>query len=168
MPPTRERDDRAAAAERLDEDAAHPLRARGQHEHRRRVERGRDAVRSAATPSTRRVRQVADEPLDDPAPRALADECERRAGNLRRREPPRLRELLDSLVVLEHADEERPRRLGQRPHRPEERLEVHVRREDGGRLDPVRADEPGRVVGDRAHRVGAPQAPSRERGRRAG
>ena len=74
------------------------------------VERGGDLLggelaRPSATP------QLADERLGDVGARALADDAQRRRRDARRGEPPRLREAVDVLVRLEHADEERDRLL---------------------------------------------------------
>ena len=88
--------------------------------------------------------------------------CSVAAGHLRGDGPPGLGQLVDPLVVLEHTDEQRSRRRGQGHGRAEERLQVHERGEDGGRLDTVRADERRRVVGDRPHRIGPAQRGDRD------
>ena len=136
-------DDAAAAAERLDDDAAEALRARREHEHGRLVERA--ATSGVGSDSVQRVcaGRSRDELLRHVAKRPAPDEVERRVRDARRGEAPGLREHVDGLVALEHADEERDGPLGQRHGlRLEERLEIHERRELGRRLDPAARTRP--------------------------
>ena len=92
-----------------------------------RVSRGVHSTCSGSSATSRSARS-----RSEPSP----DDVERRPSQLRRRAAPRLDERVERLVALEHADEDRARRLRQRRGRPlEKRLGVDVRREDGGRLD---------------------------------
>ena len=148
-------DHRAGAAERLDEHAAHPLGARGQDEERRFVERMGDLGLAEELVPARLRGHVAQQLLDGRPQRPGADEPEARTGNLRRGDAPRVRQPVDVLVALEHADEQGlwPLRQGLRRFL-QERVEVHERRELIGRLQSERADERRRVPRHGADAVG--------------
>ena len=89
------------------------------------------------------LRELCEEPLGHLVQRPAPDDVERRVGHARRRAPPRIGEHVDRLVALEHPDEERQRpRRERRGFGLREGLEVHERRELGGRLDPRLAHEP--------------------------
>ena len=102
-------DDSAAAAERLDDDAAEAFRARREHENGRLVERAGDLGRrerlrpARLLPAGRATSACGTSRAASPRP----DEVQRRVRDARRGEPPGLREHVDRLVALEHADEER-------------------------------------------------------------
>ena len=80
--------------------------------------------------------------------------CSSALRNTRRGESPCLREHVDRLVALEHADEERSGPFGELHRRlGEEGLEVHERCEGRARLDACRANDARGVVGDGSDRV---------------
>ena len=127
-----------------------PRRRRGRDPPTARGARARVASSSAratsgvASDSVQRVccGEVRNETLGHVAKRPATDEVERRIGDARSREPPRIGEHVDRLVALEHAHEERDRPLRERRGLAlEEGLEVHERRELRGRLDTGLADE---------------------------
>ena len=99
------------AAERLHHDASHPLRARGQDETRGLVERRGDLRRPESGRPRGPPREVRDESPDKRRERTRADDPEHRVRHVRRRAAPRVREPVDVLVALEHADEERLRAI---------------------------------------------------------
>ena len=156
-------DDSAAAAERLDDDAAQALGARRKHEDGRLVECPRNLGRRERLRPASLCGQIAHERRGRLVQGSAPDQVQRRVGHTRRSEPPRLREHVHGLVALEHADEEHDRPLGQRNgRRLDERLEIHERRELGGRLDACLADETRRIRRDRANAVAVPQPVARE------
>ena len=131
------RDHGAAARERLDDHARRPLRARGEQQQRRLVQRVHDLGCGQRGRPARLPGQVGDERLDERRVETAADEPKLRVRQPRRREPPGGGDPVDVLVALEHADEERRRPLGQRRRRRRgEGGEVRVRGEDGGGLAP--------------------------------
>ncbi len=107
MPPHATADHRPCPAERLDHDAAHPLRARRQDEEGRLVERKRHlGLRQPLAPG-HLIRKVAREALHDRPESARADEAQPRSRHPCRCATPCLGEAVDVLVALENADEER-------------------------------------------------------------
>ena len=101
------RDDGPAARERLDHDAAEPLRPRRQHEHGRTVERRGDLRRARARRGARRgpgsrARSCSTTSRCEPWPTITS----RASGSAGASDAPGARQSLDVLVALERADED--------------------------------------------------------------
>ena len=161
IPPPRAPTTARPAAERLDDDAAHALAPRREHEARGGVELVGDLLgREAGLPGD--VRAALDERAREVFARACADQPKRCVRYLLRDVRPRFHEQVDPLVELERADEQRDRALGQRSGRNEERLQVHEGGERRRRLDSELANHSGREVRDRPHLVDVPHRPGRD------
>ena len=136
----------------------------------RRAPRRRRSGRAARSSSSARAARRASSSTTV-ALRAAADEVSSRVRHARRGAPPGRGEPVDVLVVLEHADEERRGRVGQRLQRPlAEEAEVHVRGELAPRgSTPVLAHERRSCSRRACARASAWRTPyARERGRRRG
>ena len=119
-------DDAAAAAERLDDDAAHPLGARGKDEHAspRRARRATSAVGSASAPLDplrRRARGSEPEPTT----------CSRASGTRSRTARPRSASTSTPCSARARRRRARSACSGSGTGGPQERLEIHVGRELG-------------------------------------
>ncbi len=121
-----------------------------------------DASSAVATPSvvregvhSTRRRQLVDEPLRNRGERALTHDVQSRSRHRLGHAAPRFGQHVESLVPLEHADEERARCVRKwRDGVRREGLEIHERRELGHGLDALCPDELGRVRADRPDPVG--------------
>ena len=85
----------------------------GRSRSQRFVQRARDLLHRLRARPRHAVGELCDERLGDVTAVAVADQPQRRFGHALGDEPPGRGEVLDVLVRLEHADEERPRLGGQ-------------------------------------------------------
>src|SRR3954451_25053200 len=100
------RDARPASTESLHDHAAHAFRTGGQHEDRRLAERSSYLrLRQPLVPA-RLPGEIAEQLVDEVPKRPAADESQACFRHARGCETPRVREAVDVLVTLEHADEE--------------------------------------------------------------
>ena len=106
------------------------------------------------------IGKLRDQRLRDITAVPVADQPQRRAGHALGDEPPGGGEILDVLVRLEHAHEERSRLGGQVGEGTlGERLQVGEGDEGGHRLDAGLARQAGRVRRERAHGVRSAERP---------
>ena len=86
-----------------------PSGPRRQEQQPRVVERADDLLHRLPRRPRDAIGELRDEGLGDVPPVPVADQAQRRFGHALGDEPPGGGEILDVLVRLEHADEERPR-----------------------------------------------------------